>query len=183
MFEMALIRTDHREPVRGVVTPEELEDILYDVCELDMLHGVCVALAESKCWEFRVAGFGDDDWGVDVRTDLCTIVEQLSDVTDWLLAGPSDIPCDLDFFEQGVERFLELRWVVENTIAITCENRNSYHRTWRPDPETELVEYSVFRTMLARLAADFIEASDLAGPEVLLLHPIYQAWKSSVERL
>ncbi|MEO7716648.1 MAG: hypothetical protein ABIY70_10620 [Capsulimonas sp.] len=183
MFQMALIRTDPREPIRGVITPEELEDILYDVCDLGILHGICVALDQAKCWEFRVSGFGDDDWGVDVWIDLCTIVEQLSDVTDWLLSGASDTSCDLDFYEQGVERYLTLCWVDEAKISITCVNRSSYHRTWRPDPETESLEYAVFRFMLARLAADFIGAADLAGPDVLLLHPIYRSWKSSVERL
>ena len=68
---------------------DDVRSILNDVCDWLQPHA-----------RFIVSGFGQARWPVDVRTDLCVLLEQLPSA---LLALASDAPFEIDFYEQGIQ--------------------------------------------------------------------------------
>jgi hypothetical protein len=69
-----------------------------------VIMDLCDILQEREIIYFRVKGFGQDTWLVDVATDLASILEQLPEVIDSI--NKNNYRCYLDFYEQGIERKL-----------------------------------------------------------------------------
>ena len=109
MFNMHVERITSIAPQRITLSPDMLETILYDPGDNGILMGIFQALGDWGGLRFHVSGFGDDNWPGDVRTEMCIVLEQIPDITDWLLTRSLDNSCDFDFFEQGVERFMKIR--------------------------------------------------------------------------
>ena len=132
--------------------------ILSDVCEF----------AQSGRGVFRVGGFGQAQWPVDVRTDLCVVLEQLPEVLRTVRAGKSGV---LDFYEQGIQRRLTFAPAGEE-YAVTCA---AFSRYWEPSPATERIGRVALERMLADVLNEFMGFLRRVAPE-LEQHPWIQAW-------
>ena len=134
-----------------------------------VLADLCGALAETEGVRFAVRGFGQDVWPVDVRTDLCTVLEQLPDCLHKLALGRE---CALDFYEQGIERTLRFLPRGED-VEIVCE---SHLQNWRPSPNSFREPVGQILSMLRRLSEDFLYLAEKVGPK-LVVHPWVLEWK------
>lgn len=92
----------------------------------ELLDEGCAALALTG-GTFCVGGFGQLAWPVDVETDLLVVLEQLPNCIALVSAGTS---CDLDFYEQGVERSIHCVPVEGGRIRLECTSPTD----WVPDP-------------------------------------------------
>ena len=137
---------------------DTLISILSDLCEL----------AQSRRGVFRVGGFGQAHWPVDVRTDLCVVLEQLPRL---LRAVKSGSPAVLDFYEQGIRRRLTFAPVGEDYEA-TCVPFSPY---WEPSPATERIGRAALERMLAAVLDEFMNFLRRVAPE-LERHPWIRAW-------
>ncbi len=86
---------------------------------------VCEFLGDTG-YAFRISGFGQAEWPVDVWYDLSTLVEQLPDALAALRRGE---PAEIDLYGQGVERTLIFE-PAGDVVSITCSSRTR----WQPEP-------------------------------------------------
>lgn len=131
----------------------DYESLVMDVCEL---------LSEAGC-EFKVQGFGQRDWPVDVSYDLSTVMEQLPEVT---AALEKDQRAAIDLYGQGVERGLTFD-PSGDLVAIRCSSRTD----WTPEPDTELAPRGEVIRLFAGLASDFKTALEYTCPSVAEVRP------------
>jgi hypothetical protein len=144
---------------------------VYDA-ELDdvgsILADLCDELAESECVEFLVSGFGQDSWPVDVRVDLLTILEQLPSTALAIRSGAPEFR--LDFYEQGLQRFLTFERSNDN-VLVRCVGG----LTWQPEPVAMILPFTDLSGMLDSLRAEFISIASAINPE-LARHPWLEEW-------
>ncbi|MCN0152508.1 hypothetical protein [Salinispora arenicola] len=141
--------------------PEDYPSLVMEACE---------SLAEAGC-RFRIGGFWQDDWGLDVGYDLSAVIEQLPDLLAALRAGEK---AELDMYAQGVERslFFDPRG---NVVVIRCFSRTS----WMPIPgEVEQERFEVV-AMLENLAQAFGKAIAIADPTIGKLRP-FDRWRKGI---
>src|SRR5471032_2614651 len=109
-IEISLIENKTIPNLPGKNYDPELDDIrsiLIDVCE-----------ALSNYVQFNVSGFGQDNWPVDVATDLAVFLEQLPYFMIAISAGEN---FELQFYEQGIRS-------EERRVGKECRSRWSpYH--------------------------------------------------------
>jgi hypothetical protein len=133
-----------------------------------IINDICDILQEIKVADFIVSGFGDSKWPVDVRTDLSVILSQVSEVLE---AINSSNDFDLDFFEQGVERYLSFT-DKGNTFLVTCR---SFTSRWEPKPNQISLDKRVFTKMIIDLKIEFCHAAKTICPK-LSSHPWFFNW-------
>ncbi|MEV6055815.1 hypothetical protein [Streptomyces sp. NPDC052107] len=95
---------------------EDYESLVMDACEL---------LAETDC-RFRVAGFGQGPWPVDISYDLSSVIEQLPQA---LTALRRKNRAQIDFCGQGFERVVVFV-PLGDQITMTCTTQTG----WIPRP-------------------------------------------------
>ncbi|MER7443750.1 hypothetical protein [Micromonospora avicenniae] len=127
---------------RADVWKPSLERLDYEVLVMEC----CLLLSETDA-RFRVGGFGQGDWHLDVAYDLSVAIEQLPPLLTAVRAG---VEAELDFYSQGIERGLDFSRSGQDVI-IKCHSRTP----WVPNPATEVVSFRVLDAMLVRLAHDF----------------------------
>ena len=132
--------------------------ILSDVCDLIDSHA-----------EFHVSGFGDLNWPVDVAQDYCIFVEQLPPVLASLRASK---PVNLDFYEQSVQRYIELI-PDDHFIVATCTPLTS----WVPSPRTVHLSKLEFIGTLEDHLATFLGVLRTVAPK-LASHDLITDWLS-----
>ena len=137
---------------------DSIISILSDLCEF----------AQSHRGVFNVGGFGQARWPVDVRTDLCVVLEQLPEVLKAVRSGNSVV---LDFYEQGIERRLTFAPSGEE-CEVTCAAFSPY---WNPSPATERIGREVLEHMLAAVLDEFLNFLRRVAPE-LERHPWIRDW-------
>ncbi len=166
MFKMALVIRDESKlspvDIDGEGYSEELDN------ELTVLSDVCDALHEINAVAFNVAGFGQDVWPVDVRTDLLTILDQIPDA---LSAMRCNEQFTLDFFEQGIERKLTFIILNDQRLTVRCTSRTE----WVPDPVSYEMPKSEMQFMKSQLARQFLRLSRQVCPK-LVRHPYFFEW-------
>lgn len=158
------------------VHPEEPSEV-YDEALNDVnaiIMDMCISLGDTGGFDFRVSGFGDDRWPVDVATDLATVLEQLPVALDACAAGE---PFTLDFLEQGVERRLEFALIGESSYEVTCIG----NPTWNPERLTEEVRRDALLAMLAGLGSKFCALAFALLPEASK-HPWFRIYADGVAR-
>ncbi|TDC28022.1 hypothetical protein E1265_00345 [Streptomyces sp. 8K308] len=143
--------------------PEDYPTIVMEVCDL---------LAQYDC-RFRVEGFGDPHWALDIGYDFSSVMEQLPDV---LAAIRRRASAHLDFYGQGVERLLEFSFA-DDHVLISCESRTA----WTPDPSIERIDATELETMLGDLAREFSRAAIRVDPRLADLSP-FADWASGDDR-
>lgn len=141
--------------------PEDYPSLVMEACE---------SLAEAGC-RFRMGGFGQDDWGLDVGYDLSSVVEQLPDLLAALRAGTK---AELDMYTQGVERSLVFD-PRGNIVVIRCFSQTS----WVPSPDEVVQERFEIVAMLEKLAQAFGEAIAIADPAIGRLRP-FDLWRKGI---
>jgi hypothetical protein len=144
---------------------EEYDENLHDVNAIIM--DLCIALGDTHAFEFRISGFGDDRWPVDVTTDLATVLRQLPDVLAKCAKGD---PFVLDLFEQGVERRLEF-----SPLHGLHEVRCSSGTAWRPRSQSEKIETTALIAMLHDLKSTFCHICEKLLPQTSA-HPWFQTY-------
>lgn len=159
---MDLVQLQAASPIEPDV---ECEDELHDVNAIIM--GLCVALGDTRAFEFRVAGFGDDRWPVDVVTDLATVLEQ---VPEALRACCSRRHFEVRLFEQGVQR--ELQFVPRgDAYEVRCVSATD----WRPQPQVEVMASHSIVEMLSGLKGKFCEICERLLPRTSA-HPWFREY-------
>lgn len=115
-----------------------------------LLINVCEIIQTKNLGIFRVGGFGEDCWPVDIATDLPVFLEQLPQALESLDAANS---FEIDFYEQGIERILFFSPYGEQNWKIACASQTS----WIPDPETVVLGGGSLEVMLQGVYREFTE--------------------------
>jgi hypothetical protein len=145
-------------PVPAELTDDDFDTLVIEGCQL---------LGEAGC-RFRMGGFGQDDWGLDVSYDLSTVVEQLPDV---LVALRHDAEVELDLYAQGVERTVTFTPDGEY-VNLRCRSQTS----WTPRPDTERLARGQVVATLEKLAVDFAAALAIVAPKLAGYEPLVR-WR------
>lgn len=156
MFNLTLIVPPSLAP-RGErldVDSGDFQSLVMDACEL---------LAEAGC-RFRMGGFGQDNWNLNVSYDMSTIIEQLPDVLAALDRGEQS---DIDLYSQGIERTITIT-PDGDYIDLKCQSRTS----WTPNPEMERLHRGYVIGAFQKLATDFAKALITVQPELVDLEPL-----------
>jgi hypothetical protein len=172
MFHIGLsLNSDDRRPEVAGLTPFS-DAVEYDA-ELDdvrsLVFEACQSLAESDAVAFRVEGFGQSPWPVDVATDLPTVIEQLPGLFGWLKSD-AEHEFQLDFYEQGLERSLTFRRLGAD-VNITCTSQTD----WEPSPQDELIERPRLEGMLDDLLRQFVTGVERLRPDIAG-HAVFREW-------
>lgn len=141
----------------------------YDPDEDDVrsiLMGVCDALGSGS--EFAVAGFGQDVWPVDVRTDLPVFLEQVPTALRAIKEGKS---AEIDFYEQGLERSIAFEPDGDKYMA-TCR---TWSTTWQPNPSIEEISADSLEQMLSAAQGEFLRVLTIMSPS-LANHSWIEDW-------
>jgi hypothetical protein len=140
----------------------------YDPREDDVrpiLKDVCRKIGRGG--EFVVSGFGQDPWPADMQTDLPVFLEQLPEI---LRAIHEMAAVEIDFYEQGLERFVELSPDGNSYVAV-CRSGT----TWQPNPSTERIDREDIELMLTAAKEEFMRALGKMAPG-LPEHPSVRRW-------
>jgi hypothetical protein len=137
----------------------ELEDVRF------LLADICRELEDGV--EFAVSGFGQDKWPVDVPVDLAIILEQFPEIFCAIREGTQ---LNIDFYEQGIERYIKLTPDGEHYVAV-CTSMT----TWQPNPDTEIIRRADLEKMLLDVKETFIGVLEKVAPN-LLDHSWMQEW-------
>lgn len=165
---MELVQTHTAQPTEP---QEEYDEELHDVNAIVM--DLCIALGETHAFEFRVSGFGDDHWPLDVATDLATVLGQLPSA---LVACAACAPFELNFFEQGVERRLEFE-PKDTCYEVRCLSLTD----WKPNPQIEQIDMIVVGSMLQRLKDTFCATCEQLLPATSA-HPWFKRYAQAPVR-
>lgn len=166
IFIMELIskgQLEHIHEPEYLIPDLELEDSLV------ILMSICEALQNSPSVSFVVSGFGQDQWPVDCRTDLCTVMEQVPELLQQIRAD--FYPFELDFYEQGIESRLLFEENM-NLVKITCSSRTE----WVPKPRVIVTTKAEVSNKFEALYCTFINLSNIICKE-LVNHPSLEDWK------
>lgn len=158
----------HFELLFPEVTKVRLEGRFYDP-SLDDIRSILIDLCDliESEGEFVFSGFGQDVWPVDVATDLAIFLEQLPEVLFSIMHGA---PASIDFYEQGIERRIDLV-LIDDLYFAKCTSQTA----WCPNPETEKVERALLLKMLMDLRNEFLRIVSIISPN-LLSHPWLNSW-------
>jgi hypothetical protein len=148
------------------IEPRAYDPDLHDVRSI--LSDICEALEATGRADFRIAGFGDAEWPLDVSTDLCVALEQVPHVIGRLFSGQ---PCELDLYEQGVQRTLAFK-PNGSLTEVTCSSMTS----WQPTPTSIEMRTEGLLIQLRRVTEDFCELVRSASPS-LYHHPWFDDWR------
>ncbi len=136
-----------------------------------LLADICDALSESEVVEFLVSGFGQNNWPVDVATDMLCVVEQLNDILEKISVGRFDFY--LDFYEQGMERKLEFRSLA-NTVEVKCFSDT----TWEPNVANVCLDKAQVRDMFFNLKLTFCSVAKIVCP-LFCSHSWFSEWENT----
>lgn len=96
-------------------TLEDIEDVQ------EIMSLLCEKLENFSLARFRVEGFGETAWPVDVSTDFLAVLEQLPDLIKFLNIDTDESSVFyLDFYEQGIQRRLVFR-KNEGLVTVACQ--------------------------------------------------------------
>jgi hypothetical protein len=146
----------------------------------EIIYLLCNQLEDSKQVQFRVEGFGNLPWPVDMSTDLPCVLEQISDLLEFLDMPTSDL-CYLDFYEQGIQRRLIFK-KQGALVSINCKpfpdvnsSNNNKQTGWGQDIEEDTIEEKRLKNMLCNFVKSFISIAKLLYP-TLASNQYFQEW-------
>jgi hypothetical protein len=150
---------------------EEVQDVI------EILFFICNKLEESNLVRFRVEGFGEVKWPVDVKTDFEIVLEQISDLLRFLAIPELSNSC-LEFYEQGTQRKLVFL-KIDSLIQINCYKTDCYvgslESSWGQDIEEEPLEPAFLKNMICNLIRNFVSIANELCPE-WTAHELFQEW-------
>lgn len=138
-YFLSSINTDDIEPFDPEV----------DDSPIGVINNICEYLEDQDACSFVVQGFGQEIWPTDIDTDFAVFLSQIPAA---LLAIDERKKFSIDFYEQGLERFLSFfpngdRWEVE--CKVTYDN-------WIPAPSKIMVDNDDLKRMLEKALNDFL---------------------------
>jgi hypothetical protein len=133
-----------------------------------LIADVCEYLADIGGVTFRVSGFGQNPWPVDVRTDLAVFLEQLPYAISAI--ERSDPNFVIDFYEQGIERTLVFVRD-ESEFTVECISATD----WVPLPTKESISAEELRSMFVWIRESFFTLVGTVAPG-LTQHPSLLDW-------
>ncbi|AFY61913.1 hypothetical protein [Synechococcus sp. PCC 6312] len=135
------------------------------------IQELCEIFEDTGAIKFRVSGFGQDIWPVDVATDLASILEQIPESIYSLDQG--NYPFSLDFYEQGIQRRLDFN---ENNglIKISCYSGTS----WTPHPASILMTKEDILLQLLNIKENFLQLVNKVAPN-LLSSNLFTEWRNA----
>lgn len=140
----------------------ELDDpiaILIDICEVFEI---------SESIVFLVSGFGQEQWPVDCRTDLLTVIEQFPFILKKI--SKQDFSFQLDFYEQGIERLLIFE-EENHQVRVNCVS----HTNWTPG-DAIYIEKDKILVLFEQFYHHFLKYSQILCPN-LANHSLLSNWK------
>ena len=140
-------------------------------CVEELLAVITSEIADASAAEFNVTIAGNK-WPTDVRTDLLTFLEQLKDT----LLGLQTVPfrqATLDFYEQGIERVIEL---IREDDMLRVKIIGAV-----PEVNAKM-PYDSFREMVRALWSTFNSLAEEWSPESVT-SSMFSAWRSEVDTL
>lgn len=150
---------------------EEVEDVI------EILFELCKRLEESNIVRFRVEGFGNSSWPVDVQTDFEIVLEQLPNLLKFLDTSESGTSY-LEFYEQGIERQLVFT-KIGDLIKINCHQMvvydGDYVDSWGQDIEEEPIQLKSLKLMICNLVRSFTSIANELCP-TWTSHELFQKW-------
>ncbi len=145
----------------------------------DLLTLLCDELENYNILMFKVEGFGELPWPVDISTDLLSILEQLPDFLEFMDTNSYNIGY-IDFYEQGIQRRLIFN-KVKTTFRITCQpfpiknfDTNS-DISWGLNVEEEPIEIEKLKTMIREMIKIFVSIANEFCPR-LTNHKYFRDW-------
>jgi len=146
----------------------------------DLLPEICDQLENSNLVKFRVEGFGELPWSVDVSTDLMIVIEQISDLLKFLDTSEASTGY-LDFYEQGIEKRV-IFTKVGNLVNINCqpllainESPNVNQPAWGQNIAEEPIDKKAIKIMISNLIITFVSIASELCP-TLTNHKCFQEW-------
>lgn len=131
--------------------------VVDEICDLVQEHGAA---------EFVVSGFGESRWKLDVATDLAVVLTQILEVHSSVLRRQS---CQLDFYEQGVER------VVEFGFSGDVVTLRGYGGGWTPDPAVIEMSFADLSSQFGRFREEALYMLEAVYPPISET-PWFQQW-------
>jgi hypothetical protein len=128
-------------------------------------------LLQNAGYRFRLAGFGREDWNLDVGYDMSTVIEQLPSLLRGLRSTGSG---EVDLYSQGLEATFSFERK-EDLAFISCHSR--IKRQIKLPMES--IRFDLLEQMLVRLAMDFSNALYGIAPE-LVQNPPFCSWREGV---
>lgn len=122
-----------------------------------IIKDFCFFISDKS--RFIVSGFGQERWPVSVDTDLPIFLEQLPDL---LKSIESRKNFRLDFYEQGVERYLSFI-LLDDEYSISCISFTE----WQPLPFSERINIDELEEMLLSVKLSFKDALELCASWLL----------------
>lgn len=136
-----------------------------------VIQDLCEILEETGIVHFKVEGFGQDVWPVDVAIDLASILEQIPEVIDCIRRG--DYPFYLDFYEQGIQRKIVFE-ETDKILKLTCYSGTS----WVPSPNFILSSEEHILSMFVNLKNSFVQVVTKLCPE-LSSSDLFSTWSEN----
>lgn len=133
-----------------------------------VIQELCEILEQTGVVKFKVAGFGQDNWPVDISVDLVSILEQFPEVIDSIYG--SHYPFQLDFYEQGIQRRLEFE-KEDEFIKITCYSGTS----WLPNPRSITLTEKYILSQFLNFKDSFLQAAKKVCPQ-LSYSDLFSTW-------
>lgn len=160
-------------------TLEDIEDVQ------EIMSLLCEKLENFSLARFRVEGFGETAWPVDVSTDFLAVLEQLPDLIKFLNIDTDESSVFyLDFYEQGIQRRLVFR-KNEGLVTVACQPfpiNNSVsivpNASWGRQIEENPIEKKVLKDMVCEIVRNFVLAAKKLCPN-LAAHWCFQEWCNS----
>lgn len=162
--------------LKTIIPLNDIKTNVYDISEYDnelddgrsVISDICEVFADTEKMIFSVSGFGDENWFVDCRFDLPTIIEQLPEIISKI--NNRDFNFKLDFYEQGIER--EIYFINdEEVVNLECFSRND----WVPEPSKIEMRKENVSTMLIKFHKDFLLYSEVLC-NGLANHHLFKEW-------
>ena len=158
------VKTDSAAALLPIYDPEldDVSSVLYDIC----------GVLDEKGYKFLARVLDEEPWPVSLQWELVIVLEQLPRV---LVAFTENQACSLDFYEQGIERFVTFSpigaSVAVERLAVRAPEAEALRRGTAP---RTLVEAE-----LLRLGHDVLRASSITCP-LLAAHPWFAGWASEL---
>lgn len=121
---------------------EEFDDIR------SILISLCRQIDEQDGCVFKISGFGQEKWPVDVKTDLPVLLEQLPQIFSAIELYQD---FQLDFYEQGIERYIDFNYK-NGYYNLVCKSLTN----WTPKPVMEEMNLLEVNEMFFTIKREFI---------------------------
>lgn len=126
----------------------------------------CSFLSQTDC-HFKISGFGQDDWPVNISYDLSSVIEQLPEAITHLQQKSC---AEIDLYGQGVERRISFIPSYD-LVEVRCTSGTK----WTPAPEMETAPHGEVLGLLTGLSQEFKIAVQRGLPDLVARSP-FATW-------